>query len=50
MIVANSQLSMKRFTEANTSFQRIIDLAPSSDIAEQALFLILKSQYDQKGL
>ncbi|MFI5349150.1 MAG: tetratricopeptide repeat protein [Elusimicrobiota bacterium] len=49
LIVANSQLAMKRYTEANTSFQRIIDLAPSSDIAEQALFSILKSQYDQKA-
>jgi TolA-binding protein len=49
LIVANSQLSMKRYSEANSSFQRIIDLAPSSDIAEQALFSILKSQYDQKA-
>lgn len=48
LIMANSQLSMKRYAEATSSFQRIIDLAPSSDIAEQALFSILKSQYDQK--
>lgn len=49
LIVANSQLSMKRYADATSSFQRIIDLAPSSDIAEQALFSILKSQYDQKA-
>ncbi|MFI5363254.1 MAG: tetratricopeptide repeat protein [Elusimicrobiota bacterium] len=49
MIVANSQLSLKRYQEATASFQRIVDLAPSSDIAEQALFSILKSQYDQKA-
>jgi len=49
VIMANSQLSMKRYAEATSSFQRIIDLAPSSDIAEQALFSILKSQYDQKA-
>jgi TolA-binding protein len=49
LIVANSQLSLKRYSDATTSFQRIIDLAPSSDIAEQALFSILKSQYDQKA-
>jgi TolA-binding protein len=48
-IVGNSQLSLKRYQEATSSFQRIIDLAPSSDIAEQALFSILKSQYDQKA-
>jgi TolA-binding protein len=49
VIVGNSQLSLKRYAEATSSFQRIIDLAPSSDIAEQALFSILKSQYDQKA-
>lgn len=49
VVVANSQLSLKRYSDATTSFQRIIDLAPSSDIAEQALFSILKSQYDQKA-
>ncbi len=49
VVMANSQLSMKRYAEATSSFQRIIDLAPSSDIAEQALFSILKSQYDQKA-
>lgn len=48
-VVANSQLALKRYQEATASFQRIIDLAPSSDIAEQALFSILKSQYDQKA-
>jgi len=49
LIVANSQLAMKRYAEATSSFQRIIDLSPSSEIAEQALFSILKSQYDQKA-
>ncbi len=49
MVVGASQLSLKRFQDATASFQRIIDLAPSSDIAEQALFSILKSQYDQKA-
>jgi len=49
LIVGNAQLVLKRYAEATTSFQRIIDLAPSSDIAEQALFSILKSQYDQKA-
>lgn len=49
LIVGNAQLALKRYGEATTSFQRIIDLAPSSDIAEQALFSILKSQYDQKA-
>jgi len=49
LIMANSQLSLKRYSEATASFQRIIDLGPSSEIAEQALFSILKSQYDQKA-
>ncbi|OGR96056.1 MAG: hypothetical protein A2V88_13445 [Elusimicrobia bacterium RBG_16_66_12] len=49
LIAGSSQLALKRYAEATASFQRIIDLAPSSDIAEQALFSILKSQYDQKA-
>lgn len=49
LIMANSQIALKRYVEATSSFQRIIDLAPSSDIAEQALFSILKNQYDQKA-
>ncbi|MBI5247701.1 MAG: tetratricopeptide repeat protein [Elusimicrobia bacterium] len=49
LIMANAQIALKRYVEATSSFQRIIDLAPSSDIAEQALFSILKNQYDQKA-
>ena len=49
LIMANAQIQLKRYVEATSSFQRIIDLAPSSEIAEQALFSILKNQYDQKA-
>lgn len=49
LIMANAQIQLKRYVEATSSLQRIIDLAPSSDIAEQALFTILKNQYDQKA-
>ncbi len=49
LIMANSQIALKRYVEATSSLERIIDLAPSSDIAEQALFSILKNQYDQKA-
>ncbi|MDX6769584.1 MAG: tetratricopeptide repeat protein [Elusimicrobiota bacterium] len=49
LVTANAQIALKRFVEATSSFQRIIDLAPSSEIAEQALFSILKNQYDQKA-
>ena len=49
LVMANSQIALKRYAEATSSFQRIIDLAPSSDIAEQALFSILKNQYEQKA-
>jgi TolA-binding protein len=48
LIMGNALLKLKRNQEAMAAFQRIIDLAPSSDIAEQALFTILKSQFDQK--
>jgi TolA-binding protein len=49
LIQANAQLALKRYADATATFQRIIDLAPASEIAEQALFSILKSQYDQKA-
>ena len=49
LIVGNAQSQLKRYVEATATFQRIIDLAPSSDVAEQALFSILKGQYDQKA-
>lgn len=49
LVTANAQIALKRYVEATSSFQRIIDLAPSSEIAEQALFSILKNQYDQKA-
>ena len=45
IVLANSLLAAKRPDEAVTSFQRIIDLAPTSDVAEQALFSILQTQY-----
>jgi len=49
LIMGNAQLALKRYPEATSSFQRVIDIAPTSDVAEQALFSILKSQYDQKA-
>jgi TolA-binding protein len=48
IVLANSLLASKRHDEAVTSFQRIIDLAPTSDVAEQALFSILLTQYNLK--
>ncbi len=48
IIMANALLAMKRPDDAVTAFQRIIDLAPTSEIAEQALFSILKTQHDLK--
>ncbi|MFH2205025.1 MAG: tetratricopeptide repeat protein [Elusimicrobiota bacterium] len=45
IVLANSLLRQKRYDQAVTSFQRIIDLAPTSDIAEQALFSILQTQH-----
>ncbi len=49
LVLANSQIALKRYVEATASLQRIIDIDPSSDIAEQALFSILKNEYDQKA-
>ncbi|MBI3552052.1 MAG: tetratricopeptide repeat protein [Elusimicrobia bacterium] len=49
LIMGNALIKLKRHVEAVAAFQRIIDLAPSSDIAEQALFTILQDQYNQKA-
>ncbi len=49
MIMANAQLALGRYADATAAFQRVIDIAPASEEAEQALFSILKSQYDQKA-
>jgi TolA-binding protein len=49
LTMGNDLIKLKRYQEATAAFQRIIDLAPSSDIAEQALFSILKNQFDQKA-
>ena len=49
LIMGNSMIHLKRHTEAVAAFQRIIDLAPSSDIAEQALFSILQNQFNLKA-
>ncbi|PCI36698.1 MAG: hypothetical protein COB53_08730 [Elusimicrobia bacterium] len=48
IVLANSLIKSKRPDDAVTAFQRIIDLAPTSDVAEQALYSILKTQYDLK--
>ncbi|MEK7746643.1 MAG: tetratricopeptide repeat protein, partial [Elusimicrobiota bacterium] len=48
LILGNALLQMKQPAEAVTAFQRIIDLAPTSDIAEQALFSILQTQHQLK--
>ncbi|MDD5628782.1 MAG: tetratricopeptide repeat protein, partial [Elusimicrobia bacterium] len=49
LVMGNALIKLKRTQEATAALQRIIDLAPSSDIAEQALFTILKTQFDQKA-
>lgn len=48
LIEGNALVKLNRHQEAVAAFQRIIDLAPSSDIAEQALFSILQDQFNQK--
>ncbi len=49
LVMGNALIKLKRYQEATAALQRIIDLAPSSDVAEQALFTILKNQFDQKA-
>lgn len=49
LVMGNSLIKLKRHVEAVAAFQRIIDLAPASDIAEQALFSILQDQYNSKA-
>ncbi|HAM37035.1 MAG TPA: hypothetical protein DEB40_03870 [Elusimicrobia bacterium] len=49
LIMGNALIKLKRYQEATQALQRIIDLAPSSDIAEQALFTILQNQFNQKA-
>jgi len=41
----NIYLELKRPQEALRSFQSAVDLSPSSEIAEQALFMILRTEY-----
>ncbi len=40
-------LELKKTDEALRSFQNAVDLAPSSEVAEQALFMILRAEYDR---
>ena len=49
LILGNSLARLRKPMPASQAFQRILDIAPGSDVAEQALFLMLKLQYDQKN-
>ena len=40
-------LELKKPDEALRSFQNAVDMAPSSEVAEQALFMILRAEYDR---
>lgn len=48
LIKGNSLTRLKKYPEAISSYQKILDMAPASDITEQSLFMMLKIQYDQK--
>lgn len=49
LVLGNALKAMKKQSEAVTAFQRVLDLAPGSEIAEQALFSILQSQLELKN-
>jgi len=40
-------LELKKTDEALRSFQNAVDMAPASEVAEQALFMILRAEYDR---
>jgi len=40
-------LEIKKTDEALRAFQNAVDLAPSSEVAEQALFMILRAEFDR---
>lgn len=42
-----AQLELKKTDEALRSFQNAVDLAPSSEVAEQAMFMILRAEHDR---
>ncbi|OGS07994.1 MAG: hypothetical protein A2270_08130 [Elusimicrobia bacterium RIFOXYA12_FULL_51_18] len=43
----NVLLALKKPSEALKAFQNAVDLSPSSEIAEQALFMILRTEYER---
>ncbi len=49
LIEGNAFKKLSRNDDAIAAFQHVIDLAPSSEVAEQALFSILKDEFDQKS-
>ncbi|MFA6317079.1 MAG: tetratricopeptide repeat protein [Elusimicrobiota bacterium] len=49
IVQGNSLLGLKRHQEAVAAFQRVIEIAPSSEQAEAALFSILQTQHSLKS-
>jgi len=43
----NALLALKKQPEALKAFQSAVDLSPSTEIAEQALFMILRTEYER---
>ena len=43
----NALLALKKPLEALRAFQSAVDLSPASEIAEQALFMILRTEYER---
>ncbi|HBB66831.1 MAG: hypothetical protein A2X28_00030 [Elusimicrobia bacterium GWA2_56_46] len=46
-LCGNAYLALKKPVDALKCFQSAVDLAPSSEIAEQALFMILRTEYER---
>ena len=49
LIKGNALAKLGRMPEATQAFQQIVDIAPASEVAEQALFTILQTLYNQKA-
>jgi TolA-binding protein len=49
LILGNAYRKLDRHEDAISAFQRVLDLAPNSGVAEQALFSILQDEFEQKS-
>ncbi len=49
LLLGNLFVELKDYKNARSSYEAVLDIAPKSALAEQALFLMLKFEYDLKN-